>query len=172
MTRPEDLSLSPPEPIRPGHDLSSFACGRPVLDDWLRRRARASEAATARTYVVCHGARAVGSYCLAMGSIQRRDAPRKLKPHGTPDQIPVAIIGRLAVDAAFHGRGIGAGLLKDAILRAVQAAEIVGVRGVLVHALDAEAAAFYRRYGFIACPADPEGRTLILPIETAKAACG
>ena len=112
------------------------------------------------------GVRVVAFYCLSAGSVTRRDLPRRLR-HDTPDAIPIVVMGRLAVDAAFQGRGLGQGLLRDAILRTLTAAETIGVRALLVHALD-DAAPFYRKYGFVSSPINE--RTLILPLETARAA--
>ena len=147
--------LSAPDKLGTGHDLTDFDSGEPTLDDWLRRRALANEeGGSSRTYVVCVGKRVVGYYSLAVGAVAHVDAPGRVK-RNTPDPIPVMVLGRLAVDQDFQGRGIGSGLLRDAVLRTMQAAEIAGIRAILVHALSDAAKHFYQRHGFIASPIDP-----------------
>lgn len=139
-----------PEPLAHHHDLQSFDCGRSTLNDWLRRKAHKAQqvGGSARTYVVCAEDNRVIGYCaLATGSVNREDAPGKVK-RNMPDPIPVVIIGRLAVDKSFKGQGIGAGMLKDALLRVIGAAEEIGIRAVLVHALDEDARDFYLKQGF------------------------
>jgi len=152
-----------PTPLKASHELDDFSCGKPVLDDWLRKRARPNQAAGAsHTFVVAEGARVIGYYCLASGAIASVDAPGAVR-RNMPDPIPMTILGRLAVAESFQGEGIGPALLQDAVLRAGQAASIVGIRGVLVHALDEDARAFYEHYGFKASPTDP--LTLILSLK-------
>ena len=147
--------ISPPKKLSAGHDLSSFDSGEPVLDDWLRQRAESNEASgPSRTYVVCAARRVVGYYTLAAGAIAHADAPGRIR-RNMPDPVPVMLLGRLAVDKDFHGRGLGTGLLRDAVLRVVQAAEIAGIRAILVHAISEEARRFYEMYGFVASPVDP-----------------
>jgi GNAT superfamily N-acetyltransferase len=104
----------------------------------------------------------VGFYCLAAGAIQHDGAPRKLRQN-MPNPTPVVIIGRLAVDKAYQGKGVGRGLLKDALLRITKASELVGARAVVVHAVDQEAIPFYARYGFRTFPIG--NQTLYLPID-------
>jgi GNAT superfamily N-acetyltransferase len=148
-------AISAPDKLSPEHDLSAFDSGEVVLDEWLRRRASPNEAAGAsRTFVVCAGKRVAGYYSLAVGAAAREQVPGRIK-RNMPDPIPVMILGRLAVDKAFHGRGIGTGLLKDAVLRTMQAAEIAGVRALLVHAISDAAKRFYEFHGFIGSPVDP-----------------
>ncbi len=151
--------LTPPTPIRPDHLTAQFSSGRPVLDDWLKQRALRSEGRSARTYVVCAGLQVVGYYCLATGSVQIDAVPRKLQGD-MPAAVPVLVLGRLAVDEGYQGLRIGQGLLKDALLRALEVSRHVGCRAVLVHALDDAAASFYARFGFTAFPAG--GRTFFL----------
>jgi GNAT superfamily N-acetyltransferase len=147
ITRPEKLSV--------GHDLSAFDSGEPALDDWLRRRAEQNELSGAsRTYVVCDGTRVVGYYTLAAGAVAHVDAPGRIR-RNMADPVPVVVLGRLAVDRTFHGRGLGAGLLKDAVLRIVQAAEIAGIRAILMHAISEPAKRFYETHGLVASPIDP-----------------
>jgi GNAT superfamily N-acetyltransferase len=156
--------LSAPSPITPAHDLSRFKCGKEALDDWLRQRALKSEGLRhARTCVVAHGNTVVGFHSIVMGAVQIGLAPSKLK-RNAPDPIPVGILARMAVDVRFRGQGLGAALLKDGLLRILQASEIVGARAVLVHAIDAEALRFYEKYGFKEFPSG--SKTLFLPMET------
>lgn len=158
--------FTPPSPISPAHDLSGFCCENDALDDWLRMRALESEGRSARTFVVCSGATVVGYYCLAAGAERRANMPRKIR-QGIPDPTPVVILGRLAVDRRYKGQGFGKGLLKDALQRVVGASTTVGVRAVLVHAIDPPAVAFYVKYGFIEFPSGSQ--TMFLPIETIAA---
>lgn len=104
--------------------------------------------------MVCVEKRVVGYYSLAVGAVAHTGAPGRVK-RNTPDPIPVMVLGRLAVDSNFQGRGIGSGLLRDAVLRTVQAAEIAGIRAILVHALSDAAKRFYQSHGFIASPINP-----------------
>ena len=163
-SRADDIGA--PEKLSAGHDLSGFDSGEPVLDDWLRRRAEQNEASGAsRTYVVCIGKRVVGYYTLAVGAITHAEAPGRIR-RNMPDPVPVMVLGRLAIDGAFHGRGLGTGLLRDAILRTRQAAEIAGIRAILVHAMSETAKRFYEKWGFVASPIDP----LTVMITVAEAA--
>jgi len=147
--------LSAPEKLNASHDLSQFRCGEPDLDDWLKRRALNNESSGAsRTYVVCTGPRVVGYYALANGAAVHTDAPGSVK-RNMPNPVPVMVIGRLAIDLNFQGRGIGSALLKDAVLRTAQAAEIAGIRAILVHAISPAAKRFYERLGFVASPTNP-----------------
>jgi len=162
------VTLTPPQPIAPDHDLSRFDSGRPVLDDWLRQRAiRNERAGSSRTYVVCDASRVVGYYCLATGAVDIARAPGRVR-RNMPDPIPVMLMGRLAVDRTAQGTGLGRALLKDAILRTLKAADIAGMRALLVHALDDHAAGFYRHNGFLVSPIDP--LVLMLPLDTARKA--
>lgn len=148
------LHLTKPEKISRDHDISAFDCGRDSLDDWLKHRAlKSSIAGDSRVYVICDDSgEVVGYYAVSAGSVCRDDAVGKLK-RNAPDPIPMALIGRLAVREDLHGLGIGPALLRDAILRISQASEQIGVKGILVHALDEEAAKFYTRMGFHPSPA-------------------
>lgn len=165
------LKVLPPEPLARHHDVSRFANGRhPSLDEWLRTRALTSEGLSARTYVVCDAAepqRVVGYYTISSTKEQRAVLPTAKLRKGMPDDVPLLLIGRLAVDREFQGLGIGKDLLADAIRRCAAAAGIAGARAILVHALDAAAAEFYRRHGFIDSPLGE--RALLLPIETVRA---
>jgi GNAT superfamily N-acetyltransferase len=120
--------IGTPEHLTADHDLGPFDSGTPALDDWLKRRALANErAGGSRTYVVCEGKRVIGYYALATGAVAQVSAPGRVR-RNMPDPVPVMVLGRLAVDRAYHGRGIGQGLLRDAILRTIQAADIAGIR--------------------------------------------
>jgi predicted N-acetyltransferase YhbS len=144
-----EVTLSAPEPLTAAHDLGAFDCGVATLDEWLKRRALANQASGgSRTYVVCKDEHTVvGYYALAAGSISHAITPGRVK-RNMPDPVPMMVLGRLAVDRSAQGQGVGYGLLKDAVLRVVQAADIVGVRGILVDAIDDAARAFYEKFGF------------------------
>jgi GNAT superfamily N-acetyltransferase len=156
MTAADDDVIGAPDHLRADHDLSAFDSGVPALDDWLKRRALANEKSGAsRTYVVCvNDTRVVGYYALANGGVAL-DAATGRTRRNMPDPIPVMVLGRLAVDRKYHGRELGRGLLRDAILRTVQAAGIVGIRAIIVHAISEEAKRFYERSGFSVSPIDP-----------------
>jgi len=163
--------LSAPEKLRPDHDLSEFECGEPSLDHWLRQRAlQNEESGASRTYVVCAGQQVVGYYALAVGAVAHAEAPGRVR-RNMPDPVPVMIIGRLAVHKDFQGRKIGPGLLRDAVLRTLQAANIAGVRAILVHAISEQARRFYEDCGFTASPMDPM-TLMITVVEAAKAFVG
>ncbi len=165
MNRGDDR-LSAPEKLRADHDLSAFECGEPALDDWLRRRAlRNEESGASRTYAVCAGKQVAGYYALAVGAVVHAAAPGRVR-RNMPDPVPVMVIGRLAVHQRFQGRGIGPGLLRDAVLRTLQAAEIAGIRAILVHAISERARKFYVECGFVTSPVDP----MTLMITVAEAA--
>ena len=151
--KPGDLRA--PEKLSPDDDLAAFDSGETALDEWLRRRAAQNESSGAsRTCVICAGKRVVGYYSLAVGAATHEQVAGRIK-RNMPDPIPVMILGRLAVDRTFQGKGIGTGLLKDAVLRTLQAADIAGIRALLVHAISDSAKRFYEAYGFIASPVDP-----------------
>lgn len=149
-----------PEALNARHDVSSFACGEPSLDQWLVRRALPNQVAGAsRTYVVTEGGetengKVVGYYCLATGAVFLAAATGRVR-RNMPDPVPVMILGRLAVALSRQGRGLGTDLLRDAVLRTLQVADIVGCRALLVHALHEKAAAFYENAGFRPSPVDP-----------------
>ncbi len=161
-------SLRPPEPIAPTHDLTQFESDERALDDWLRRRALRNKAGGAsRTYVVCpsSGNRVIGYYCLATGAVAHAGVPGSVR-RNMPEPIPVMVIGRLAVDRRFQSRGLGRSILRDAILRTIQAARIAGIRAILVHAISESARRFYLRSGFRESPIDP--MTLMVTVAEAE----
>lgn len=142
-------------PIDAHHDVAGFSCTHPELTQWLQRRALANHlAGGSKTYVVCAGAEVVGYYALAAGSVEPALVTGALR-RNMPTPIPVVVLGRLAVHQAWSGQGIGRGLLKDALARALQVAEIVGMRAMLCHAIDDQAKAFYLRHGFVPSPVEP-----------------
>ena len=143
--------------------MDRFACGTPTLDDWLKRRARANQISGAsRTYVAAEAGRVMGYYCLSSGALALNDAPGGLK-RNMPDPIPMAILGRLAVDQSWQGRGLGVALLRDAVERTQTASAILGIRGLIVHALSDEAKAFYEHHGFVPSPVRP--MTLVMSLK-------
>lgn len=160
--------LSPPQPLSESHELADFHCGGPTLDEWLKRRARANQASGAwRTYVVCDGARVVAYYALATGVIAVENAPGRFR-RNMPNPIPVAVLARLAVDRSRQGQGIGRALFRDAASRVGQAADIIGIRGILVHAISEEARNFYQALGFDPSPSEP--MTLMVALADVRAA--
>ncbi len=166
MSGEEDISAA--EKLRPDHDFSSFDSGTPVLDDWLRRRALPNqESGASRTYVIRAGNRVVGYYALAAGAVARAEATGRTR-RNMPDPVPVMVIGRLAVDSGYQGRGLGRALLRDAVLRTMQAADIAGIRALLVHAISEDAKRFYERCGFRPSPLDP--MTLMITMRDAQQA--
>ena len=150
------IGVSPSEKISPDHVIAGFECGVAALNDWLLRFARTNQAAgTSQTYVVHRSGRVVGYYAIAAASVHRDDSPERVVKGLSRHPVPVAMIARLAVDRSEHGKGLGAALLKDALVRINGAADIIGVRAVLVHAMDEAARAFYQRFDFVPSPVDP-----------------
>jgi len=159
--------FSKPRPIREDDDTADFDSGEPSLDAYLRTRALANHLQGAsRCFVTCRDRRVAGYYALAAASVQRRDAPGKVR-RNMPDPVPVILLSRLAVDQKDQGLGLGKHLLRDAIARCVQVADIIGVRAMLVHALHDDAPRFYAYFDFQHSPSDP--LHLLLPIQDARA---
>ncbi len=155
--------LSAPVLLSSHHQLDGFSCGVSSLDDWLKRRARPNQISGAsRTYVVAEGDKVVAYYCLASGALALNNAPSAIR-RNMPDPLPTAVLGRLAVDQAWQDRGMGVALLQDAVLRTMCASDILGIRGLVVHALSIEAKTFYEHHGFLASPTQP--MTLILSLK-------
>ncbi len=160
--------LRPPEKLNSSHQIDSFDSGDGQLDDWLKRRALKNELEGAsRTYVLCAGELVVAYYCLANGAVAQTSATGRVR-RNMPDPIPVMVIGRLAVDRHWQGKGFGRTLLRDAVLRTLQAAEIAGIRAILVHAISEDAKQFYEKCGFNASPVDP--MTLMVKVDDAASA--
>ena len=161
------MPLSAPQPLADHHLLGNFTSGATALDDWLKRRARANQASGAsRTFVVCEGDAVVGYYALASGGITLQDAPGRFS-RNMPNPIPVVVLARLAVDQAYQGRGLGRALFRDSAQRVVNAAGVIGIRGVVVHALSEEIKAFYLALGFDPSPNDP--MTLMVTLQDLRA---
>lgn len=150
------MTYSPPEHISPTHDLTTFNCGKSVLDEWLKDKALKNETSgVSRTYVICYENKVVGYYTLATGSVTHSSVTGKIK-RNVPDPIPVMILGKLAIDINHRKKGLGIGLFKDAVRRTVQAADIAGIRAILIHALDEEAKNFYiKKCGCQVSPIEP-----------------
>jgi GNAT superfamily N-acetyltransferase len=148
-----DEPLSGPSVLTAAHDLSVFDCGVVELNDFLRKHALASVGSgSARTYVALRGSRVVGYYSLAYGAVTPDEAPERVRKGMPRHPLPVMLLARLAVDRSEQGKGLGRGLLKDALLRTAQAAEIAGLRALLVHAKDDQAKAFYLKFDFEVSP--------------------
>ena len=160
--------LRAPEPLAPTHDVGGFDCGVESLNSWLIRRAAANQASGAsRTFVVSEESRVVGYYALASSAVLTSAATGRFR-RNMPDPIPVVVLGRLAVAASHHGKGLGRALFQDAALRVINAAETIGIRGLLVHALSEEARDFYLRLGLESSPLDP--MTLMVTVADLRAA--
>lgn len=141
------------EALRHDHDLRAFDCGKPELDMWLRASALDAAAKnTCKTFVWHDEGAVVAYYGLAAHIIEREQLSRS-QGHGSPEQIPAVLIARLALDKTLHGQGFGSVLLADCLVRIAATAENVGMRFVVVDAIDDHAAAYYRAHGFSATPA-------------------
>lgn len=157
--------MQAPEPIQTSHDTSSFDCGNALLNDWLKRRALANHSGGAtRCYVVTQADAVVAYYALSAGAVAASQATGNVK-RNMPDPIPVLVLARLVIDQRCQAQGLGKALLKDAVQRAVRVARDVGVRALLVHAIDTSAQAFYLKHGFSASLTAP--LTLMLRLTTA-----
>ncbi|MCL2655893.1 MAG: GNAT family N-acetyltransferase [Betaproteobacteria bacterium] len=149
------MKLGAPEALAAHHELEQFTSGVFSLDQWLQRRALKNQSTGAsRTFVAGAGHRVLAYYALASSAVTSEAASGRFR-RNMPDPIPVVVLGRLAVDQSFHGKGIGRALVRDACLRVIQAADTIGIRGMLVHALSNKALAFYERIGFERSPLDP-----------------
>jgi N-acetylglutamate synthase-like GNAT family acetyltransferase len=163
------LRISAPGLLNSGHLLGDFQCTAPELTHWLVHRAFKNQIEGAsRCFVVCDSAqRVVAYYALAAGSVAREQAPGKVR-RNMPEPIPVAVLARLAVHNDWTGRGLGRGLLRDAIQRTVRAARELGIRALLCHAIDERAKAFYVHHGFVTSPID--ANTVMLGLSHIEAA--
>lgn len=152
-----------PEPLGPQHRLEGFDCGKPALNGWLVRHARQAQGSgSAKTFVVSEEDRVAGYFSLTVGQIDTLDAPERIRKGMGQYPIPVVILARLAVSLQDQGRGVGVGLLQDAIRRTVLIAEQAGIRAMLAHPIDEDAARFYTRFGFIASPLREQQLLLLL----------
>jgi GNAT superfamily N-acetyltransferase len=147
--------LPRPVPLDRSHGLTAFDCGTPALNDYLRKHALQNhQNRSARTYVTTRDNRVVGYYTLAAGSVSRDEVPPRVAIGLGKYPVPIILLARLAVDHTEQGKGLGAALLKDAILRAAQAADLIGCRALLVHAKDRAAQALYRKFDFEPSPVE------------------
>jgi GNAT superfamily N-acetyltransferase len=157
--------LSAPQPLAADHRTEGFSCGEASLDEWLRRRALVNQTTVvSRTFVVTDDqGQVLAYYALAAGAVSHQESPGSIR-RNMPEPIPVMVLARLAVDQRLQGRQVGGALLKDALRRAAAVAHNVGVRALLVHALNEHARQFYIHYGFMASPVNP--MTLMLALHT------
>jgi GNAT superfamily N-acetyltransferase len=150
------VALSAPEPLTAAHDVSEFSCGKPTLDHWLKTRALSNQQKGFTAVLVFHkAARVVGYYGLAPTAVVPAVLPRSIRTGQPPDPVPCLLLGQLATDTEWAGKGIGTGLVKHALQRCVQAAALVGGRALMVNSVDDEAASFWLRRGFMPSKDDP-----------------
>lgn len=149
--------MKAPEPLSSGHNLADFSSSEPSLNEWIRKKALKNHSAgISRVYVICteDSNRVIGYYCLSTGSVQRNTAPGTYR-RNAPESLPVIVLGRLAIDQAYSGQGLGVALLKDAIFRTKNIAQQVGVRALIVHALNEDVQNFYTKFAFDPSPVNP-----------------
>lgn len=159
------LEVSAPIPINSNHIRDTFDCGLDSLNQWLINKSLKNEKKGAsRTYVASSFNKIIGFYCLSAGAVRRKDTPSNLS-RNMPEPIPVIILGRLAVDKEWQGKGLGQDLLSDAIKRAINASDTVGAKALIVHALSKEAQQFYKKCGFIISPTDEMNLMISLRID-------
>lgn len=164
------MTLSAPESLTDRHQLETFECGQGSLDAWLKQRAMKNQLTGAsRTFVACEGRRVVAYYALASSAVAVVEASGRFR-RNMPDPVPVVVLGRMAVDQSFQGKGIGRALVRDAGYRTARAADAIGIRGLLVHATSADAKSFYEYIGFTVSPLDP--MTLMITLADLKASLG
>lgn len=157
------MSLCAPSALEARHQLEHFDCGKPALNAWLFRHARQAQGSgSAKTFVVADDDRVVGYFSLTVGQVDTLEAPERIRKGMGQYPIPVVILARLAVSLQDQGRGIGFGMLQDAIRRTLLIAEQAGIRAMLTHPIDAQASAFYTRFGFIASPLSEQQLLLLL----------
>ena len=144
------------EKLERGHAIDGFDCGREVLNRFLIRYAlQNQQAGASQSYIALADDRVVGYYTLVVGPVDYDDASARLKKGLARHPVPIMLLARLAVSTEWQGKGLGSGLLKDAMLRTLQAAEIAGIRAFAVHAKDDAAKTFYERFDFLPSPTDP-----------------
>jgi GNAT superfamily N-acetyltransferase len=157
------VTLHGPEPLGEQHRLESFDCGKLALNDWLLRHARqAQSSGSAKTFVVADDDRVAGYFSLTVGQVDTLEAPERIRKGMGQYPVPVVILARLAVSLQDQGRGIGFGMLQDAIRRTLLIADQAGIRAMLTHPIDEEASNFYTRFGFIASPLRKQQLLLLL----------
>ena len=151
------------EKLRRSHDVESFDCGQEDLNRFLIRHALQNQNASAsQTYVALVESEIVGFYTLVYGQIEYLDAPRRLTKGLARHPVPIMLLARLAVSTAWQGKGVGPGLLKNAMLRSLHAADIAGMRAFAAHAKDDNARAFYERFDFVPSPTDSHHMAILL----------
>ena len=161
------MKLAAPIPLLSTHEVEGFSCGVENLDVWLKRRALKNQITGAsRTFVICESTSVMAYYALASSAVVVNAAPGRFR-RNMPDPIPVVVLARLAVDVGWHGRRIGRAMVRDACMRVLQAAETIGIRGIVVHALSNEAKTFYEHVGFEPSPLEPT--TLMVTLSDLKA---
>ena len=152
---PTEPAFPKPVPLQKHHELTAFDCGAAALNEYLQNYALQNHKnRSARAYVTMRDNRVVGYFTLAAGSVGREEVPARVAKGLGKYPVPIILLARLAVDGAEQGKGLGASLVKDALLRALQAADLVGCRAVVVHAKDQAAQAFYRKFDFESSPID------------------
>jgi GNAT superfamily N-acetyltransferase len=157
------MSLRKPEPLDARHQLDGFDCGKPQLNEWLIRHARQAQGSgSAKTFVVCEDVRVVGYFSLTVGQVDTLEAPERIRKGMGQYPVPVIILARLAVASQDQGRGVGYGMLQDAIRRTLLIAEHAGIRAMLTHPIDQDAAKFYTRFGFVPSPLREQQLLLLL----------
>ncbi len=157
------MSLTGPEPLGQQHDIEGFDCGKPTLTDWLLRYARQAQGSgSAKTFVIVDNGRVAGYFSLSVGQVDTLEAPERIRKGMGRHPIPVVILARLAVCRQYQCKGIGVGMLQNAIRRTLLIAEQAGIRAMLTHPIDEEAARFYTRFGFIASPLREQQLLLLL----------
>jgi GNAT superfamily N-acetyltransferase len=159
----QDVMLGAPEALAGHHRLEGFDCGKPSLNDWLHRYARQSQSSgSAKTFVVADNVSIAGYFSLTVGQVDTLDAPERFR-HGMGQYpLPVVLLARLAVSVHYQGQGLGIGLLQDAIRRTLLISDHAGIRALLTHPIDEDAARFYRKFGFVASPARENQMLLLL----------
>lgn len=157
------MRLNPPEPLGQQHSIEAFDCGKPSLNDWLLRHARQAQGSgSAKTFVVTEDGRVAGYFSLTVGQVDTLEVPERIRKGMGQYPIPVVILARLAVHRQYQGRGIGVGMLQEAIRRTLLIAEQAGIRALLTHPIDDDAARFYTRFGFISSPLREQQLLLLL----------
>ena len=144
------------EKLRSDHETGNFDCDKPALNHFLKRFALSNQRANlSQTYVLCRHNQIIAYYSLTVGSVEHKNAPRRIVEGAAQYPVPVMILARLAVSQEEQGNGLGAALLKDSLKRTANAAHIAGIRAFLVHAQDASSKQFYEQFDFVASPTDP-----------------
>lgn len=159
------------EKLRRSHTVEDFTCGQPDLDRFLQRHAlQAQQSNSSQTYVGVSDTAVIGYYTIVAGEVHHADAPERVGKGMPRHPIPLLVLARMAVHSSWRGQHVGAGLLRDALLRVMQVADMVGVRALAVHAKDEAAAAFYRHFGF--SPSLTDSRHLFMLVKDMRAAAG